>query len=235
VFVILSAFKVEKYWKVNLQQEDVMLNRGLFITLEGPEGAGKTTILNMLVKHYQEKGINIVKTREPGGIPIAEKIREVILNPNHTEMDARTEALLYAAARRQHLVEKVVPALKEGSIILCDRFIDSSLAYQGHARGIDMNEIWSINQFAIDGVMPQLTLYFDIDPKLGLERINSTDNREVNRLDLEKLEFHLLVQEGYYEILKKYPDRIKKVDASQTTEQVFDQAKNLINEFVVNN
>jgi len=212
-----------------------MLNRGLFITLEGPEGAGKTTILNMLVKHYQEKGINIVKTREPGGIPIAEKIREVILNPNHTEMDARTEALLYAAARRQHLVEKVVPALKEGSIILCDRFIDSSLAYQGHARGIDMNEIWSINQFAIDGVMPQLTLYFDIDPKLGLERINSTDNREVNRLDLEKLEFHLLVQEGYYEILKKYPDRIKKVDASQTTEQVFDQAKNLINEFVVNN
>lgn len=235
MFVILSAFKVAKYWEVNLQQEDVMLNRGLFITLEGPEGAGKTTILNMLVKHYQEKGINIVKTREPGGIPIAEKIREVILNPNHTEMDARTEALLYAAARRQHLVEKVVPALKEGSIILCDRFIDSSLAYQGHARGIDMNEIWSINQFAIDGVMPQLTLYFDIDPKLGLERINSTDNREVNRLDLEKLEFHLLVQEGYYEILEKYPDRIKKVDASQTTEQVFDQAKNLINEFVVNN
>ncbi|WP_400244711.1 dTMP kinase [Niallia sp. JL1B1071] len=208
------------------------MTKGLFITLEGPEGAGKTTIIDMLLNYYQEQGKQIIKTREPGGIPISEKIRSIILDPEHTEMDARTEALLYAAARRQHLVEKVIPALKSGAIILCDRFIDSSLAYQGFARGIDMDEIWKINQFAIGDVMPELTIYFDLDPRVGLARINNTGDREINRLDLEKIEFHELVQEGYYNVIEKFPERIVKVDASKPLEQVFQDTIEIINHFL---
>ncbi|EOR21829.1 dTMP kinase [Cytobacillus oceanisediminis] len=208
------------------------MTKGLFITLEGPEGAGKTTIIDMLLTYYQEQEKQIIKTREPGGIPISEKIRSIILDPKHTEMDARTEALLYAAARRQHLVEKVIPALNNGSIILCDRFIDSSLAYQGYARGIDMDEIWEINQFAIGNVMPELTIYFDLDPRVGLARINNTTDREINRLDLEKIEFHELVQEGYYKVIEKFPDRIRKVDASKPLEQVFQDTIAIIDHYL---
>ena len=208
------------------------MTKGLFITLEGPEGAGKTTIIDMLLTYYQEQEKQIIKTREPGGIPISEKIRSIILDPKHTEMDARTEALLYAAARRQHLVEKVIPALNNGSIILCDRFIDSPLAYQGYARGIDMDEIWEINQFAIGNVMPELTIYFDLDPRVGLARINNTTDREINRLDLEKIEFHELVQEGYYKVIEKFPDRIRKVDASKPLEQVFQDTIAIIDHYL---
>lgn len=200
------------------------MKKGIFITMEGPEGAGKTTILEMLYEHYIEKGIKIVKTREPGGIRISEKIREIILNPDHTEMDGRTEALLYAAARRQHLVEKVIPALEEGAVVLSDRFIDSSLAYQGYARGIGIEEIWKINEFAIGEVMPDLTLYFDLDPEAGLARINKSNNREINRLDLEQLDFHQRVQEGYYKVIDKFPERLHKIEASQVVEDVFEQS-----------
>ncbi|WP_407938579.1 dTMP kinase [Niallia nealsonii] len=203
-----------------------------FITLEGPEGAGKTTIINMLIEYFSASGKKILATREPGGIHIAEKIRQIILDPNHTEMDGKTEALLYAAARRQHLVEKVIPALEKGYIVLCDRFIDSSLAYQGYARGLGIDNVWKINEFAIDGLMPNATIYFDIDPKIGLERINKTDEREINRLDLEKLDFHERVKEGYYQIIEKFPNRIYKVDASQSLEQVFEDAKKIIIDYV---
>ncbi|MGP7819485.1 dTMP kinase [Niallia sp. 01092] len=205
---------------------------GLFITMEGPEGAGKTTILEMLEEYYIKKGIKVIKTREPGGIKIAEKIRSVILDPDHTEMDARTEALLYAAARRQHLIEKVIPALQDGYIVLCDRFIDSSLAYQGHARGLGIDEVWKINEFAINGLMPHATIYFDLDPKIGLARINKTKDREINRLDLEKLDFHERVQEGYYQVMDKFPNRIKKIDAAQPLEQVFQQAERMISKLL---
>ncbi len=129
-------------------------------------------------------------------------------------MDARTEALLYAAARRQHLVEKVKPALEEGKIVLCDRFVDSSLAYQGHARGLGIDEVLSINQFAIEKMMPDLTIYFDIEPELGLQRINKNKGREVNRLDLEHLEFHNRVREGYHLVMERFPERMVKIDAS---------------------
>lgn len=149
------------------------MKRGIFITIEGPEGAGKTTVLQMLAEDLQKKGLDIVATREPGGIPIAEKIREIILNPEHQEMDPKTEALLYAAARRQHLVQKILPALNKGAIVLCDRFIDASLVYQGIARKIGIEEVFMINQFAVEQIMPDLTLYFDILPEIGLERIRS--------------------------------------------------------------
>lgn len=199
------------------------MNKGIFITIEGGEGAGKTTLIEQLAHRMQQRGKTVVTTREPGGIPIAERIRSVILDRSHTGMDARTEALLYAAARRQHLVEKVVPALADGQIVICDRFVDSSLAYQGHARGLGMEEVWSINRFAVDGSMPQLTIYMDIDPEVGLARIKSAGEREVNRLDLESLAFHKLVREGYRKLLEQFPDRIVQVDAGKAAKAVLEE------------
>ncbi|MGM0904623.1 MAG: dTMP kinase [Bacillota bacterium] len=208
------------------------MKQGLFVSFEGPEGAGKTTIINMMIEQLKKDGFQVISTREPGGIEIAEQIREVILNKNNTAMDARTEALLYAAARRQHLVEKVKPALEIGNIILCDRFIDSSLAYQGFARGLGIDEVLTINQFAIEDMMPRLTFYFDLDPKIGLERIHKNDGREVNRLDLENIEFHQKVREGYLLLADRYPERIVKIDASRPLQQVFEEAKGKLNEII---
>ncbi len=204
------------------------MNNGLFITVEGPEGAGKTTVFQMITEELKTEGYSVVFTREPGGIPIAEKIRDVILDKNHTEMDSKTEALLYAAARRQHLVQKIIPALNAGSIVLCDRFIDASLVYQGFAREIGIREVYEINKFAVEEVMPDLTLYFDIEPETGLERINKYRRNEINRLDLEGIDFHRKVREGYLELLHLFPDRIKKIDANQPIEHVKDEAKSLI-------
>lgn len=204
------------------------MEKGIFITIEGPEGAGKTTIIEMLLEKLESEGYPIMKTREPGGIEISEQIRNVILNKNNTAMDGRTEALLYAAARRQHLVEKVLPAIEQGFIVLCDRFIDSSLAYQGFARGIGMDEVYSINTFAIDNRMPDATLYFDIDPEIGMKRINDHKGREVNRLDLENLEFHRKVREGYQLLSRKYSNRIIEIDASQPLQKVYEIAESKI-------
>ena len=192
----------------------------MFITLEGPEGSGKTTAVEAAVKALQEKGYEIVRTREPGGTPIAEQIRNVILDKANTSMDPRTEALLYAASRRQHLVEKVWPALKEGKIVICDRYLDSSLAYQGGARGLGVDEVLNVNLFATENTWPDLTLLFDIKPEVGLARIASNASREVNRLDLEKLEFHNKVRDAFLALAKKYPDRYVIIDASQSREEV---------------
>ncbi|MEW4309592.1 dTMP kinase [Rossellomorea marisflavi] len=208
-----------------------MMN-GSFITVEGPEGAGKSTVLAVLAERLEEDGVPVVITREPGGIKIAEQIREVILHTENTEMDERTEALLYAAARRQHLVEKVLPALREGKVVLCDRFIDSSLAYQGKGRGIGMDAIEEINAFAIENHMPDLTLYFDIEPEEGLKRINQHKGREVNRLDLESVGFHHKVREGYLELVNKYPNRIQVVDASRSVTGVVDAAYDIVKGFL---
>lgn len=192
----------------------------MFITLEGPEGSGKTTAVDFAVKALEEKGYQIVRTREPGGTPIAEQIRNVILDKENTKMDPRTEALLYAASRRQHLVEKVWPALKEGKIVVCDRYLDSSLAYQGGARGLGIENILNINMFATENTWPDLTLLFDIKPEIGLARIASNSNREVNRLDLEKLEFHNKVRDTFLELAKRYPERFVIIDASKSREEV---------------
>ncbi|AQQ51699.1 dTMP kinase [Planococcus lenghuensis] len=205
-----------------------MSKSGLFITFEGPEGAGKTTAIEWVQEALKREGMPVIVTREPGGIAIAERIREVILDPVSTEMDGRTEALLYAAARRQHLIEKVMPALQEGRIVLCDRFIDSSLAYQGHARGIGIQQILAINEFAIEGMMPDLTLLFDLPPEIGLARIAENKEREQNRLDKEKLPFHQLVRNGYQQVAAMYPERIKTIDASQTASSVAETALQLI-------
>lgn len=204
------------------------MTKGLFLTVEGGEGAGKSSIIAKLKEDLVSQGYKVLITREPGGIPIAEKIREVILDRSHTSMDARTEALLYAAARRQHLVEKVIPALEEGYIVVCDRFIDSSLAYQGVARGLGISDIMSINQFAIGEMMPALTIYMDVDPQIGLARISKANEREVNRLDLESKTFHDKVREGYLTLCEQYPKRIVKVDANRQFSEVYRDVSDLI-------
>ena len=192
----------------------------MFITLEGPEGSGKTTAVEAAVKALEAKGYQIVRTREPGGTPIAEQIRNVILDKANTNMDPRTEALLYAASRRQHLVEKVWPALKKGKIVICDRYLDSSLAYQGGARGLGVDNILNVNLFATENTYPDLTLLFDITPEEGLKRIAANADREVNRLDLEKLEFHHKVRNTFLELAKRYPERFVIIDASKSREEV---------------
>ena len=204
------------------------MKKGLFIVFEGGDGSGKSTAINSIYDWFVENKIKCIKTREPGGIKIAEDIRQVILDRNNTAMDGRTEALLYAAARRQHLVEKVIPALEDGVVVLCDRFVDSSLAYQGYARGLGIDAIMSINEFAIEGYMPDISILFDIDPKIGLQRINNSDNREINRLDLEKIDFHEKVREGYEIIYSNNKDRMIKINAEKSKEQIAAEIKNII-------
>lgn len=200
----------------------------MFITFEGPEGSGKTSVANKLVEHLISLGYPIVFTREPGGTPIAEEIRNVILDKKNTALDARAEALLYAASRRQHLVEKVWPALKDGKIVICDRYLDSSLAYQGGARGLGVDNILAINEFATEKTMPDLTLLFDLEPEVGFARIAANKNREVNRLDLETKSFHIKVRETFLELSKKYSSRYRIVDASQGFDEVFNAALAII-------
>jgi len=192
----------------------------MFITLEGPEGSGKTTATEKAVEQLIKLGYSVVRTREPGGTKISEQIRGVILDKENTMMDARTEALLYAASRRQHLVEKVWPALKEGKIVICDRYLDSSLAYQGGARELGVDNILNINLFATENTWPDLTLLFDIDPEIGLKRISSNSEREVNRLDLEKLDFHKKVRNTFLKLAEQYPDRYVIIDASKDRDEV---------------
>lgn len=194
---------------------------GKFISIEGPDGAGKTSVVQALVAKLQAEGVtDIVTTREPGGIKIAEQIRQVILDVANTEMDARTEALLFAASRRQHLVEKILPALEAGKLVICDRFVDSSLAYQGVARNIPTDLIWQINQFAIEDHLPDLTILIDVPAEVGLERIyQAKGQRQFDRLDQEDVSFHNLVRDAFLSF-EKESERIHLVDGTQTVEEV---------------
>ena len=201
---------------------------GVFITIDGPEGSGKTTVAKNVVEKLIEEGYKVLYTREPGGVGIAEKIRDIILDVNNTNLDPRSEALLYAASRRQHLVEKVIPALENGYVVICDRFVDSSLAYQGYARNIGIDEIYDINMFAINNKWPDITILLDIDPEVGLQRIMQNRQNEVNRLDLEGMNFHNKVHKGYQIIKEKYADRMTLVDGNRSKEEVFLDVYNII-------
>ena len=192
----------------------------MFITIEGPEGSGKSSVTKKVIELLEKEGYSCVLTREPGGTPISEEIRNVILDKKNTNMDGMTEALLYASSRRQHLVEKVWPLSKEGKIVISDRFLDSSLAYQGGARGLGIDKILALNMFATDGFFPDLTLLFDIDPEIGLNRINKNANREVNRLDLEKIEFHKNVRATFLSLAERFNDRYVIIDASKSFDEV---------------
>ena len=204
------------------------MSKGFLVSLEGPEGAGKTSVLEALIPVLEDRGVEVLTTREPGGVLIGEKIREVILDPSHTEMDPKTELLLYIASRRQHLVEKVLPALAAGKLVIMDRFIDSSVAYQGFGRGLDIDAIDWLNEFATDGLKPDLTLYFDIEVEEGLARIAANSDREINRLDMEGLNLHRKVRQGYLSLLEKEADRIVKIDASLPLDQVIANTQQLL-------
>lgn len=204
------------------------MSKGFLVSLEGPEGAGKTSVLEAIIPILEDRGIEVLSTREPGGVLIGEKIREVILDPSHTEMDPKTELLLYIASRRQHLVEKILPALTAGKLVIMDRFIDSSVAYQGFGRGLDIEAIDWLNEFATDGLKPDLTLYFDIEVEEGLARIAANSDREVNRLDMEGLDLHRKVRQGYLSLLEKEADRIVKIDASLPLDQVIANTQRLL-------
>lgn len=196
----------------------------MFITFEGNDGSGKTTACLGVKEALTSLGYDCIYTREPGGSKIAESIRNILLDTENTEMDPRTEALLYAASRRQHLKEVVLPALKENKIVLCDRFVDSSLAYQGIARGIGFDEVWEINQFAIDGCMPCCTLFLSVSVETGKERMNIRG--DLNRLDQENNEFHQAVRKGYEMLVDRFHDRITVIDAEGSKEEVLDACLN---------
>ena len=191
---------------------------GDFITFEGGEGTGKTTIINYISKYLEEKGYRVITTREPGGIDIAEQIRSIILDVKNTKMDYRTEALLYAASRTQHLAEKVIPALNENKIVLCDRYLDSSLVYQGIARGLGIDNVLKVNMFATE-YMPNITFFIDVKPEICFKRLKD-NNREMDRLDLENMDFHNMVYEGYKTVAKMYPNRIVSINGDRTVEEI---------------
>ena len=202
----------------------------MFITFEGVEGCGKSSVLTKVYDELKKEGFDVIQTREPGGVKIAEEIRKVLLDKENTMMDKRTEALLFAASRRQHLIEKVWPALKENKIVLCDRFIDSSLAYQGGGDGIGVNEVLNVNLFATENTFPDLTILFDIDPRVGLARINKNANREVNRLDVKELSFYDTIRNTFLELAKEYKDRFVVIDASMDFDTVYQNVLKIIKE-----
>ena len=206
-----------------------IMTMGKLITFEGPDGAGKTTALkNILAALENRANVEVLTTREPGGIKLAEEIRELILDPEHTEIDGKTELLLFEAARRLHLQQKIIPALEAGKLVLVDRFIDSSVAYQGYGREIGAETVDWLNEFATDDIKPDLTLLFDIDTETGISRIMNNRADEVNRLDTERAEMHQKVRQGYLKLLEENPERFVKIDAAQDFEAVKSDSLNAI-------
>ncbi len=202
------------------------MRKGVFITFEGNDGAGKTTVCLQVLKRLKQEGHEVIYTREPGGSRIAETIRNILLDVDNKELTARTEALLYAASRSQHLQEIVIPALQAGKIVLCDRYVDSSLAYQGVARDLGIEDVWKINEFAIDGYMPQKTLFFAVSIETGQKRMNIRGDK--NRLDLEQDSFHQKVRRGYEALIKMYPERIQVIDAEPALDVVVQAAYDVV-------
>ena len=193
------------------------MKRGIFITFEGPDGGGKTTHSLMLTKYLTQRGFSVVHTREPGGTTIAEQLRKILLNPRN-KMSPQTELLLYAAGRAQHTHELIWPALRQGKIVICERYSDATLAYQGAGRQKNLTVIKRLNKIATGGLEPDLTLLIDLDVKKGLARVKQA-NRKVDRLEQETLSFHQRVRKGYLKLAKNYPRRIKIIPGEQAKEK----------------
>ena len=191
--------------------------QGVFITFEGPDGSGKTTQIRLLSEYLKEKSYPVVLTREPGGTEISEKIRSIILDPENSEMDPMTEALLYAAGRAQHVAQLIKPSVEEGKIVLSDRFMDSSIAYQGYGRNLG-DKIRIINEYAVAGVHPDLTFFLDLSAEDGMKR--AEHRQKLDRLEQESIDFHKKVYEGYLELSKIYKDRYVIIDASRSVEDI---------------
>jgi len=206
------------------------LKKGVFITLEGPDGSGKSTTAKKLQKYIQEKGYKCVLTREPGGTLLGEKIRGILLDNGNKEMTGKTEALLYAAARAQHVEEKIKPLLDKGYVVISDRYVFSSLAYQGHARGLGIEEVMEINKFAMGDVYPDKILFFDISPEEALKR--KFINRKTDRIENAGEEFHKTTYEGYKKALDMYDDNVELIDANGTVKETLSNFKDAIDEIL---
>ena len=193
---------------------------GLFITLEGPDGSGKSTMIGLIGQYLKEQGIEHVITREPGGTAIGEKIRGIIIDRENINMGPETEALLFAASRAQHVHEKILPAVEEGKVVVCDRFLLSSLAYQGVGRGLGIQEVKAVNEFGLRGMTPDLILFFHVDPEVTLLRKTKEGG---DRLEEEGGAFHREVYEGYMTLLEMYPDNVVVIDAEKSVEEVYAQ------------
>ena len=204
-----------------------MADRGLFITFEGTDGAGKTTQIQRLTADLRQAGYEVCLTREPGGTPISEQIREMLLNPDHSEMAATTELLLYAASRAQHVSEVIKPALKAGQIVISSRFADATVVYQGYGRGLDLEKIHRLNRIATDGVTPDITFVLDLPVEIGLQRAQKRRGG-LDRLEREKIEFHRRLREGYQTIARQEPQRLKIIDAQVSPKRVYAQIQGLI-------
>ncbi len=200
-----------------------MKNKGLFVVFEGCDGSGKTTLINNIVKRLRQEKISVCQTREPGGCLVSEKIRDIIVN---NEIDAKTECLLFAAARNEHLLNTIIPALNEGKIVLCDRFVYSSIAYQKYARNLD-DFVINVNDWILNKITPDIIIYLDLPPAIGLQRIYNNRHVEVNRLDQESLTFHQKVYDAY-QLIFKNNHLVKTIDASKQPEIVFNEAYNII-------
>jgi dTMP kinase len=204
------------------------LKKGLFITFEGGEGAGKSSLIEAIKTQLQKKDLNLIFTREPGGTKFGEEIRDVLLKNRKEKVSPKAELCLFLASRAQHIQDVILPALSEGKIVLCDRYNDSSIAYQGYARGLGVDKVISFSSFIIENALPDLTLYLDIDPLVGLSRVKS----KYDRIESEKISFHHKIREGFLVLAKKYSNRIKILDASKSKEVVFKAAMNYINQFI---
>ncbi|EMS73624.1 dTMP kinase [Ruminiclostridium cellobioparum] len=204
------------------------MNKGLFITFEGTDGSGKTTQIKLLEEYMQGKGYEVVLSREPGGTRISEIIRDLVLDPRNKEIVPLTEMILYAASRAQHVAEVIEPAVEKGKIVICDRYVDSSYAYQGGGRGMDLKIIADVNRIAVNGTVPDITFFLDIDPEISVRRrINSTG---ADRIEQEKLDFHRRVYDGYKKLSILYPERIKTIDAAKSIEEISSQVRDYIDE-----
>jgi dTMP kinase len=202
--------------------------QGKFITFEGSEGCGKSTQSKLLLEHLKSKGLPAKLIREPGGVAISEKVRAILLDKSNTAMNKECETLLYMASRAQLVEEVIIPELTKGTILLCDRFLDSTLAYQGYGCGVDIKTIRAIGLFATKGVEPDLTFFLDLDTEEGLRR----HGRERDRIEMRSMEYHNQVRQGYLEIAKREPGRVIVIDGSQPKEAIFEIVRSKVEELL---
>lgn len=213
------------------------ITRGYFITVEGSDGVGKSTQIHNIENYFLKLGYEVQLTREPGGTRIGDKLRDILLDVSNDEMNEMTEMLIYAASRAQHIKELIEPSLKKGKIVISDRYIDSSIAYQGYGRRLGEDAVKIVNEYASFGLIPDLTFWLDLDPELGRKRILSRSiiqDKDVtfDRIELEKNDFHNRVREGYKEIARKNPERVHRIDASLKADDVWEEIELILRKII---
>ncbi|HOK43890.1 MAG TPA: dTMP kinase [Thermoclostridium caenicola] len=207
------------------------MNEGIFITFEGNDGSGKTTQIRLLADYLKQRGLEVLILREPGGTSIGEKIRDILLDNSNQGMCAVAEMLLYAASRAQLVSTIIKPALAENKAVICDRFVDSSMAYQGIGRGLGTEKVWMVNQLAIDGCLPDITFFMDVDADTAMARRNAK-GEEADRIESEDMVFHRRVYSGYLELAKSFPDRIRRIDVNRNPDAVFAEIRGYVDELL---